>query len=61
MKLHTIIKQQDVESTRTITVACTVSELGSFKHLMEEIGVSERNCYLKCLNRGRNCSASTCY
>ena len=41
-----------MESTRTITVVCTVLELGPFKHLMEETGFSERNCYLKCLNRG---------
>ena len=39
-------------STRTITVVCTVWELGPFEHLMEETGFSERNWYLKCLNRG---------
>ena len=49
-----------MESTRTITVVCTVLELGPFKHLMEETRFSERNRYLKCLNRGRDCSASTC-
>ena len=45
-----------MESTTTITVVCTVLELGPFKHLMEETGFSEINCYLKCL--GRDCSAS---
>ena len=41
-----------MESTRTITVVCTVLELGPFKHLMEEAVFTERNCYLKCLDRG---------
>ena len=41
-----------MESTRTITVICTVLELGPFKHFMEETGFSERNSYLKCLNKG---------
>ena len=40
-------------SIRTKTIVCTVSELGPFKHLMEETEFGERNCYLKCLNRGR--------
>ena len=52
MKLHTVIKQQ--ESIRTITVVCTVLELSPFELLMEETGFSERNCYLKCLNRERD-------
>ena len=39
-----------MESTRTITVVCTVLELDPFKHLEETTGFSERNCYLKCLN-----------
>ena len=47
-----------MESIRTITVVCTVLELGPFKHLMEETGFSERNGYLKCLNWGRVCGAS---
>ena len=47
-----------VESTRNVTVVCTVLELGPFKHLTEETGFSERNCYLKYLNRGMDCSAS---
>ena len=60
MKLHNINKQQDdVESTRTMTVVFTVLELGPFKHLMEETGFSERNCCLMYLNSGRDCSAST--
>ena len=41
-----------MESTRTIIAVCTVLVLGPFNHLMEETGISERNCYLKCLNRG---------
>ena len=41
-----------MESTRTITVVCTISELGPFEHIIEKTGFSERNCYLKCLNRG---------
>ena len=49
-----------MESTRTITVVYTVLELGLFNHLLEETGFSERNCNLKCLNRGRDCSVSTC-
>ena len=53
--------EDDVDSTRTIIVVFTVLELGPFIHLMEETGFSERNCYLKCLNRGRDCSASTRY
>ena len=62
MKLHAIqAAEDDVKSTRTIIVVCTVLELGPFKHLMEETEFSERNCYLKCLNRGRDCSASTRY
>ena len=46
--LHTIIKQPNStwKSTRTITVLCTVLELGPFEHLMEETEFSERNCYL---------------
>ena len=50
-----------MESTRTITVVCTVLELGPFKQLMEETVFSETNCYLKCLNRGRDYSAFTHY
>ena len=41
-----------MESTGIITYAYTVLELGPFKYLMEETGFPERNCYLKCLNRG---------
>ena len=61
MKLQTIIKQQKTtwKHTIIIIVVCTVLELGPLKYLMEETGFSERNCYLKCLNRGRDCSAST--
>ena len=50
-----------MESTRTVTVVCTVLELGPFKHLIDETGFSERNCYLKGLNRGRDCSISMRY
>ena len=46
------VAEDAVESARTITVVCTVFGVGPFKHLMEETGFSERNCYLKCLNRG---------
>ena len=41
-----------MESTRTITVVCTVLELGPFKHFMGETGFSERICYLKSFNGG---------
>ena len=53
--------EDDVESKRFITVVCTVLELSHFKHLLEETGFPDRNCYLKCWNRGRNWSVSTRY
>ena len=41
-----------MESTRTITVVCTVLELWPFKHLIEDTEFSQRNCHLKCLMGG---------
>ena len=39
---------------------CTVLELGPFNHLTEETGFSERNCYLKCSNRGWEIAVHPC-